>query len=92
MRNTVFTDPECIVKKQERIILRSQSAESAAPKRSEKPSESKCNTSAAILDIGLITTAAGKILYGIGYCAASGKKLTISATAAPWDAFVNVSW
>ena len=42
--------------------------------------------------VGLIATAAGKILYGIGYCAASGKTLTISATAAPWDAFVNVSW
>ena len=42
--------------------------------------------------VGLICTAAGKVLYGIGYCAAFNKKLTIKGTAAPWDAFVNVSW
>ena len=37
---TNSTDRECTAKKQERIILHLQNAENAAPKRSEKPSES----------------------------------------------------
>ncbi len=44
------------------------------------------------LAIGVIATAAGKVLYGIGYCAAFNKTLTVNGTAAPWDAFVDVSW
>lgn len=41
---------------------------------------------------GLAITALGKIAYGIGYSAVSGKSVTIEASPAPWDAFVNVSW
>lgn len=40
----------------------------------------------------LLLTALGKIAYGIGYSAVSGKKLVINASPAPWDAFVSVGW
>ncbi len=40
----------------------------------------------------VLLTALGKIAYGIGYSAVSGKKLEINASPAPWDAFVNVGW
>ena len=42
--------------------------------------------------LGVLGTIAGKVLYGIGYCAITGKTLTITPTAAFWDCFVNVSW
>ena len=44
---------------------------------------------------GLVSVAAGaigKIAYGIGYSAVSGRGVTIDGSPAPWDCFVSVNW
>ena len=44
------------------------------------------------LAAGVITGALGKVAYGIGYSAVSGKTVVINASPAPWDCFVDVYW
>ena len=44
------------------------------------------------LAAGVLSTALGKVAYGIGYSAASGRTVVIEFTPAPWEAFVNVYW
>jgi hypothetical protein len=40
----------------------------------------------------VLATAAGKIGYGIGYSALSGKSVVIEFSPAPWESFVSVTW
>ena len=42
------------------------------------------------LAIGVIATAAGKVLYGIGYCAAFNKTLTVNGTGNGTVEFIQV--
>lgn len=40
----------------------------------------------------LVASAIGKIAWGIGYGAISGKNIEICACMKPWEAFVSVDW